>query len=126
MEQPRRAYQSAGDLGRRAISLFEQTHTDFQRVLGGDHPDTLGSRNNLDRQRDPVQPLTLRDDLGAVVVTQDKARPRHEQRQRVVAVLVSVGAGLRHRRHWEHELTRQRHRLPTRRSAGGSSRGRWE
>jgi tetratricopeptide (TPR) repeat protein len=30
-----------------AIPLFEQTLTDFSRVLGDDHPDTLISRNNL-------------------------------------------------------------------------------
>ncbi|MFI6513822.1 FxSxx-COOH system tetratricopeptide repeat protein [Streptosporangium sp. NPDC050855] len=34
------------DLGR-AIPLCEQTLTDHERVLGGDHPDTLTSRNNL-------------------------------------------------------------------------------
>ena len=45
-EQPRRAYQDAGDLGR-AIPLYEQALADRQRVLGADHPDTLGSRNNL-------------------------------------------------------------------------------
>ncbi|NAS20074.1 tetratricopeptide repeat protein [Herbidospora sp. NEAU-GS84] len=31
----------------RAIPLYEQTLADQQRVLGGDHPDTLTSRNNL-------------------------------------------------------------------------------
>ncbi|MET9343636.1 tetratricopeptide repeat protein, partial [Nonomuraea sp. NPDC003804] len=31
----------------RAIPLYEQTLADCQRVLGGDHPDTLASRNNL-------------------------------------------------------------------------------
>lgn len=31
----------------RAISLFGQTLTDLERVLGGDHPDTLASRHNL-------------------------------------------------------------------------------
>jgi tetratricopeptide (TPR) repeat protein len=30
-----------------AIPLFEQTLADRERVLGPDHPDTLGSRNNL-------------------------------------------------------------------------------
>ncbi|MEU7075802.1 tetratricopeptide repeat protein, partial [Streptomyces narbonensis] len=34
------------DVGR-AIPLFEQTLADRVRVLGGDHPDTLLSRNNL-------------------------------------------------------------------------------
>jgi Tetratricopeptide repeat len=29
------------------MPLFEQTLTDRQRILGGDHPDTLTSRNNL-------------------------------------------------------------------------------
>ncbi|MEU8385760.1 tetratricopeptide repeat protein, partial [Streptosporangium sp. NPDC048865] len=38
--------EAVGDLSR-AIPLFEQTLTDFRRVLGEDHPDTLGSRNNL-------------------------------------------------------------------------------
>ena len=38
--------QAAGDLGR-AIPLYEQTLADRLRVLGADHPDTLGSRNNL-------------------------------------------------------------------------------
>ena len=36
----------AGDRGR-AIPLHEQTLTDSVRVLGPDHPDTLGSANNL-------------------------------------------------------------------------------
>ena len=35
--RPRRAYQAAGDLGR-AIPLYEQTLTDYVRVLGPDHP----------------------------------------------------------------------------------------
>ena len=30
-----------------AIPLFERTLADSERVLGADHPDTLGSRNNL-------------------------------------------------------------------------------
>jgi YD repeat-containing protein len=30
-----------------AISLFERTFADFERVLGETHPDTLTSRNNL-------------------------------------------------------------------------------
>ncbi|WP_326824620.1 tetratricopeptide repeat protein [Streptosporangium sp. NBC_01756] len=38
--------EAAGDLGR-AIPLFEQILADRTRVLGADHPDTLGSRNNL-------------------------------------------------------------------------------
>ncbi|MFD3427264.1 tetratricopeptide repeat protein [Nocardia fluminea] len=31
----------------RAIALYERNLADYERVLGGDHPDTLGSRNNL-------------------------------------------------------------------------------
>jgi hypothetical protein len=31
----------------RAISCHQRGHTTYQRVLGGDHPDTLTSRNNL-------------------------------------------------------------------------------
>jgi len=31
----------------RAIPLFEQTLADCERVLGGDHPQTLTARNNL-------------------------------------------------------------------------------
>ncbi|WP_344915074.1 tetratricopeptide repeat protein [Streptosporangium oxazolinicum] len=38
--------EAVGDLSR-AIPLFEQTLTDFRRVLGEDHPETLASRNNL-------------------------------------------------------------------------------
>jgi tetratricopeptide (TPR) repeat protein len=38
--------QQAGDLVR-ALPLFEQTLADRERVLGGEHPDTLTSRNNL-------------------------------------------------------------------------------
>ncbi|WP_066360716.1 tetratricopeptide repeat protein [Herbidospora mongoliensis] len=34
------------DLGR-AIPLFQQNLADFEQVLGGDHPDTLASRNKL-------------------------------------------------------------------------------
>jgi hypothetical protein len=37
---------SAGDLGR-AIPLLEQAVAGCARVLGADHPQTLGSRNNL-------------------------------------------------------------------------------
>jgi hypothetical protein len=37
---------SAGRLGE-AILLYERTLADSERVLGADHPDTLGSRNNL-------------------------------------------------------------------------------
>ena len=40
------AYRAAGDLGR-TIPLYEQALADRLRVLGADHPDTLGSRNNL-------------------------------------------------------------------------------
>jgi tetratricopeptide (TPR) repeat protein len=40
------AYESAGRLGE-AISLYEQTLADTERVLGADHPDTLDSRSNL-------------------------------------------------------------------------------
>ena len=40
------AYQSARDLSR-AIPLFEQTLTDSERVLGGDHPITKTVRSNL-------------------------------------------------------------------------------
>jgi Tetratricopeptide repeat len=40
------ANQTAGDLGR-AIPLFEQTLANSLRVLGADHPHTLGSRDNL-------------------------------------------------------------------------------
>jgi hypothetical protein len=39
----RGAYRSAGDLTR-AISLYEATLTDRERVLGPDHPDTLISQ----------------------------------------------------------------------------------
>src|SRR5208282_5321389 len=45
-EQPRQCLPGGGDLGR-AIPLYEQTLADSVRVLGPDHPDTLGSRNNL-------------------------------------------------------------------------------
>jgi hypothetical protein len=30
-----------------AIALHERTLADYERVLGPDHPSTLGSRNNL-------------------------------------------------------------------------------
>ncbi|MGW5317831.1 tetratricopeptide repeat protein, partial [Nocardia thailandica] len=40
------AYESAGRLAE-AITLYEQTLTDRERVLGPDHPTTLASRNNL-------------------------------------------------------------------------------
>ncbi len=39
-------YQKAGRTAE-AIPLFEQTLAARERVLGPDHPDTLGSRNNL-------------------------------------------------------------------------------
>ncbi|WP_229831514.1 tetratricopeptide repeat protein [Actinoplanes ianthinogenes] len=41
-----RLLQQSGDLVR-AIPLHEQTLTDYERVFGEDHPDTLASRNNL-------------------------------------------------------------------------------
>ncbi|MGI5322331.1 tetratricopeptide repeat protein [Actinomadura nitritigenes] len=47
------AYQSAGDLDR-AIPLLEATLTDYERILGGDHPLTKAVRENVDvvrRQR---------------------------------------------------------------------------
>ncbi|MGW0183153.1 tetratricopeptide repeat protein, partial [Nocardia sp. NPDC003345] len=34
-------------MSERAIVLFEHSLADFERVLGGEHPDTLTSRNNL-------------------------------------------------------------------------------
>ena len=40
------AYWSAGRLDE-AISEFERTLADCERVLGADHPQTLSSRNNL-------------------------------------------------------------------------------
>jgi len=40
------AYGSAGRLTE-AIPLYERTLADRERVLGADHPDTLGSRNNF-------------------------------------------------------------------------------
>ncbi|MGW5317830.1 tetratricopeptide repeat protein, partial [Nocardia thailandica] len=40
------AYESAGRLAE-AITLYEQTLSDSERLLGPDHPDTLTSRNNL-------------------------------------------------------------------------------
>lgn len=40
------AYQAAGRVTE-AIPLYEQTLFDRERVLGPDHPSTLGSRNNL-------------------------------------------------------------------------------
>jgi hypothetical protein len=40
------AYWEAGRAAE-ALPLFEQTLPDRERVLGPDHPDTLGSRNNL-------------------------------------------------------------------------------
>jgi tetratricopeptide (TPR) repeat protein len=40
------AYESAGRLDQ-AIPLYERTLADRERVLGADHPQTLGSRNNL-------------------------------------------------------------------------------
>ena len=39
-------WQAAGQVGE-AIPLFERTLADRERVLGADHPHTLGSRNNL-------------------------------------------------------------------------------
>jgi len=44
------ACQAAGDLAR-AISLFEQTLTDRERVLGPDHPTTCLVRGNLENVR---------------------------------------------------------------------------
>jgi Tetratricopeptide repeat len=44
------AYESAGRLDQ-AIPLYERTLADRERVLGPDHPDTLSSRNNLERAR---------------------------------------------------------------------------
>jgi Tetratricopeptide repeat len=44
------AYESAGDLGR-AISLYETTLADCERVLGGDHPITKALQENLDPAR---------------------------------------------------------------------------
>jgi tetratricopeptide (TPR) repeat protein len=41
-----RALRAAGDFTR-AVSIFQATLTDRERVLGTDHPRTLGSRNNL-------------------------------------------------------------------------------
>ncbi|MEV8346038.1 tetratricopeptide repeat protein [Streptomyces niveus] len=40
------AYEAAGDL-ERALPLYERTVADRERQLGGAHPDTLTSRNNL-------------------------------------------------------------------------------
>jgi len=40
------AYQAAGRLVE-AIALHERTLTDYERILGADHPDTLASRHNL-------------------------------------------------------------------------------
>jgi hypothetical protein len=40
------AYKDAGNLSR-AVSLFEITLAERERVLGSGHPDTLTSRNNL-------------------------------------------------------------------------------
>ncbi|MFE6053975.1 tetratricopeptide repeat protein, partial [Kitasatospora sp. NPDC056446] len=40
------AYARAGDLGR-ATGLFESVLADRERVLGGDHPQTLTTRSNL-------------------------------------------------------------------------------
>jgi tetratricopeptide (TPR) repeat protein len=40
------AYGAAGRTAE-AVALHERTLTDRERVLGPDHPDTLGSRNNL-------------------------------------------------------------------------------
>ncbi|MEU8393665.1 tetratricopeptide repeat protein, partial [Nonomuraea sp. NPDC048892] len=40
------AYQSAGDLVR-AVSLYEATLADSERVLGGDHSTTRTVRGNL-------------------------------------------------------------------------------
>jgi hypothetical protein len=40
------AYQVAGRTAE-AITLFEQTLADRERVLGADHPETLATRNNL-------------------------------------------------------------------------------
>jgi Tetratricopeptide repeat len=44
------AYRAAGRLDQ-AIPLYERTLADREQVLGADHPDTLGSRNNLERAR---------------------------------------------------------------------------
>ncbi|RBQ14141.1 hypothetical protein DP939_42010 [Spongiactinospora rosea] len=41
------AYQKAGDVGR-AIPLFEETVTDCERVLSGDHPLIKKVREDLD------------------------------------------------------------------------------
>ena len=40
------AYRDAGRTAE-AITLFEQTLADRERVLGANHPDTLATRNNL-------------------------------------------------------------------------------
>ncbi|MGA6220378.1 tetratricopeptide repeat protein, partial [Streptomyces umbrinus] len=48
------AYQAVGDLGR-AIPLYEATLAQREQVLGGNHPSTLTSRNNLARARELAQ-----------------------------------------------------------------------
>ncbi len=45
-----RQLQAAADFSR-AIDLGARTLADYERVLGADHPDTLTSRNNLERAR---------------------------------------------------------------------------
>ncbi|WP_449066646.1 tetratricopeptide repeat protein, partial [Planomonospora algeriensis] len=44
------AYESAGDLPR-AISLYEQTLTNAERILGSGHPTTVTIRSNLQAAR---------------------------------------------------------------------------
>jgi tetratricopeptide (TPR) repeat protein len=46
---PQRPCSRLKDAGRldEAITLYERTLADFERVLGDTHPDTLASRNNL-------------------------------------------------------------------------------
>ena len=71
-------YQSAGDLGR-AIPLYEQTLTDSERILGPDHPDTLGSRNNLAGAywNDGRRPEALREFTKAATTAEQLFGPAH-------------------------------------------------
>jgi hypothetical protein len=65
----------AGDL--RAISLYEATLTDRERVLGPDHPDSLISRNNgLGGQPPPGRVLRVPQDQITALERSGEVRPR--------------------------------------------------
>ena len=60
------AYESAGRVAE-AISLYEATLADRERVLGPDHPDTLASRHNLASAYESAGPLSMAMRKSAVV-----------------------------------------------------------